>query len=428
MAEPQAPLKPSPARGWSAYQWGIVLLLLFGLVLSAIDKVNLAVTGPYWIKHHLFTAPQVGLLQAILGWSLTFFLLIAGPLVDRYHPRVVLPIGMLLTSLGTWVTGMVTSLGVLQVVRGVVGMGQAALFPSAPRLIVENIEDQDRSKAISIYFAGNKVGPTVGIPLASFFLLALGWRGVFYATGALGAIWLILWFAIYRRNKAPIAAPVEASAKEQHVSWGHLFAYRTTWALIFGQFGYLYVLYVFLTWLPGYLVLQQHLGTALSGALGSLPFIISIVTTLFGGWLADFWIVKSRGNKTLVRKTIVGGGLFLSTVFIIIAAFSHAVLPAMIFLSLTMAAMGMVTGSVNALPMDLAPRAIVSSLSSLQNFGGNLGGAFAPLITGLLLAKTHSFQVPLIVTGLVALVFGVGSYVLLMGEVRPTYTVPASKS
>lgn len=78
MAEPQAPLKTSPARGWSAYQWGIVLLLLFGLVLSAIDKVNLAVTGPYWIKHHLFTAPQVGLLQAILGWSLTFFLLIAG--------------------------------------------------------------------------------------------------------------------------------------------------------------------------------------------------------------------------------------------------------------------------------------------------------------------------------------------------------------
>lgn len=55
-----------------------------------------------------------------------------------------------------------------------------------------------------------------------------------------------------------------------------------------------------------------------------------------------------------------------------------------------------------------------------------MGGAFAPLITGLLLAKTHLFEVPLIVTGLVALVFGVGSYVLLMGEVRPTYTVPAS--
>ncbi len=36
------------------------------------------------------------------------------------------------------------------------------------------------------------------------------------------------------------------------------------------------------------------------------------------------------------------------------------------------------------IPIDVAPLHIVSSLVSLQNFGGNLGGPFTPIITGIL--------------------------------------------
>ncbi|MCL6594200.1 MAG: MFS transporter, partial [Alicyclobacillus sp.] len=69
---------------------------------------------------------------------------------------------------------------------------------------------------------------------------------------------------------------------------------------------------------------------------------------------------------------------------------------------------------------DLSPPHIVSSVSSLQNFGGNLGASFAPLVTGLLYSSFHNFKTSLIITGVVALV-GAVAYIFLMGKVEPTY-------
>jgi MFS family permease len=403
------------------YQWSIVMLLLFALLISAIDRVNISVTIPYWIKNHYITATEAGLLQSIFGWAIIVALLAAGPLVDRFHPRRILPLGVMVWSVATWISGLTTQLSTLLFSRGLLGVGESSLLPSAPKLIMENIQEKNHSKAISIYYTGNKLGPTIGIPMASFILVAYGWQAVFYVTGALGLIWIILWFAIYRKDKGILPNESHSVAvKATKIKWVQLFKYRSTWALILGQFGYLYVFYVFLTWLPGYLVLQHHLSIGNSGSLGSLPFVISIVTTVFGGWLADKWVMKS-GNKTVVRKTIIGGGLILSTVFIVIAAFTEALLPALICLCLSMAFMGLITGSINSLPIDLAPREIVSSLSSLQNFGGNLGAAIAPLVTGILYNQTKSFEMPLVVTGLVALVFGAGSYLFLLKKVEKSY-------
>jgi ACS family D-galactonate transporter-like MFS transporter len=407
---------------WSAYQWGIVLLLLLGLILSAVDRVNISVAIPYWIKNKVMTPTEAGILQSIFGWSIIVFLLFVGPLVDKFHPRRLLPLGVLIWSIATWISGLTTHFVTLAFSRALLGAGESALLPSAPKLIMENIPEKDRSKAISVYYSGNKIGPTIGIPLASMLLVAYGWQAVFYITGALGLIWIALWFAIYRKDKVILPTETSAAAvKAPKIKWRQLFSYRSTWALILGQFGYLYVFYVFLTWLPSYLVLQHHLSIGNSGTLGSLPFVISIATTLLGGWLADKWIMRS-GNKTLVRKTIIGGGLVLSTLFIILAAFTVQVGPALVFLSLAMAFMGLITGSVNSLPMDLAPREMVSSLSSLQNFGGNLGAAVAPLVTGILFSQTNNFELPLIVTGLVALFFGAGSYLFLLKKVEKSYT------
>ncbi|WP_083521228.1 MFS transporter [Alicyclobacillus kakegawensis] len=407
---------------WSVYEWAVVLMLLAALVISAIDRVNISIVGAYWVKHHIITSQQLGLLQSIFSWSLTLFLLAAGPIADRFHPRRVLPIGMVLWTVATWLSAITLKIPVLAAFRALLGIGESALLPSAPRIVIENIPARDRSKAISLYFTGNKLGPTLGLPLAAAVLVWLGWRQVFFVTGALSLIWAIVWLLIYRKDKG-IQPSSDSPVERANVSWGRLFAYRNTWAMIIGQFGYLYVLYVFLTWLPGILVLQEHLSIGQSGSLSALPFIVSIVTTILGGWLADAWVNRG-GNRTVVRKTIIGGGLVLSTVCVLIAAYSTSSTMTVVFLVLTMAAMGLVTGSVNSLPMDLAPPKVVSSVSSLQNFGGNMGASFAPLLTGALYGTFHSFRIPLIITGAVALL-GALAYVILLGRVERTYEVEA---
>jgi cyanate permease len=68
------------------------------------------------------------------------------------------------------------------------------------------------------------------------------------------------------------------------------------------------------------------------------------------------------------------------------------------------------------MPIDVAPPHVVSSLVSLQNFGGNVGGSFAPLVTGMLISASGDFTVPLLVAAGVALVFGCGSYGFIVGS------------
>ena len=85
-------------------------------------------------------------------------------------------------------------------------------------------------------------------------------------------------------------------------------------------------------------------------------------------------------------------------------------------LTLSVASASFSTAAVNSMPIDVAPSHIVSSLVSLQNFGGNVGGSFAPLVTGLLISTSGDFTVPLLVAAGVALVFGCGSYGLIVGN------------
>jgi cyanate permease len=85
-------------------------------------------------------------------------------------------------------------------------------------------------------------------------------------------------------------------------------------------------------------------------------------------------------------------------------------------LTLAVASFSLSTASVNSMPIDVAPPHIVSSLTSLQNFGGNVGGSFAPIVTGALLTATGDFTVPLLVGAGVALVFGCGSYGFIVGN------------
>jgi MFS family permease len=127
---------------------------------------------------------------------------------------------------------------------------------------------------------------------------------------------------------------------------------------------------------------------------------------------------------TVARKLFAVGGMFLATVFTLLGAFAADTWLAVTLLTLSIVSFSLATGSIQSMAVDIAPPHIVSSLVSLQNFGGNVGGSFAPVITGLLISSVGSFQLPLLVTAGVALVLGCGSYGLLVGDLDHKLVAP----
>jgi MFS family permease len=396
----------------SYYRWTILFLLASSQAIAYIDRVNLAVVGPQLVKTYGYSTGAVGALISTFNWAFTVSLLIAGPLTDRIRPRRSYPLGVGTWSLATALCSLTQAFAPLAAFLALLGVGESTMIPSGSRVIRETFAKKDRAVAVGTFFAGNKIGLTLGVILASVLYRYFGWPAVFLVTGGLGFLWVASWVALYR---APPENRGRAEPAGPQIRWATLLRYRTTWGIMLGQAGYLYIYYVFATWLPGYLVLQRGMGVLQTGVVGMLPFLIGTICVVLGGWAGDR-LIAAGARVTLVRKGFGVGGLLCATLFTILGAYSQDTALAVVFLTLSVAGFSFSTAAVNAMPIDVAPPHIVSSLVSLQNFGGNVGGSFAPLVTGLLIAGAHDFRLPLLVAASVALVVGAGSFGLIVGN------------
>jgi MFS family permease len=419
-ATPESPPpKSAAATPITAAGWNVLLVLTASQTLAYFDRVNLSVVGPVLIRAHHFTPALLGLLLSIFSWAFTFALLPSGPFVDRVRARVAYPVGVTLWSVATMLCGVTTAFTPLAVFRALVGIGEGPMLPAGQRIIAETFPRERRAWAVGTFYAGNKVGLTLGIPFAAILLHLLGLSWVFYITGALGFVWIAWFLFAYRRPADTPPTPETAS-----IRWSTLLGYRKTWAIMLGQAGYLYIYYVFATWLPGYLVIQRHLTILNSGFVGMLPFICGIIATIFGGWASDRLVARGW-RVSVARKTFAVGGLLIATLFTLLGAYTPGIVPAVTFLTLSVVGFSLSTASIQSMPVDIAPRHIVSSLVSLTTFGANVAASFAPVVTGLLISEGGSFQLPLLVTAAIALVFGCGSYAFLVGSLDQRLAAPA---
>ncbi|MGA2056569.1 MAG: MFS transporter [Bradyrhizobium sp.] len=400
-------------KAFTSYKIALVLLLAASQALSFIDRVNLSVVLPELIKEHAYEPATAGLLMSILNWFYVGAIILAGPLTDKIGASRAFPGAVALWSMATALCGLTIQFWPLAVLRALVGIGEAPNLPSASQIIRQNFNKTERGFAVSIQFSGNKIGLAIGIPLSALLLSQFGRASVFYMTGLLGAFWIVCWLLVYR--KPPAVAEAASATPRSTVRWSELLKVRSVWGMVLGQTGYLYVYYVFATWLPGYLALQQNMSIMRTGLFAMLPFLFGIVFTLLGGWLNDR-IVARGGSISSVRRSFAVGGIFTSTIFIVIAALSHEAWVAVTALTLAVSALSLTTAAANAMPIDIAPPHLVSSCVSIQNFGGNIGGALAPLITGLLISWTGDFVVPLLFTAVVGLVLGCGGFGLVVKD------------
>jgi sugar phosphate permease len=209
----------------------------------------------------------------------------------------------------------------------------------------------------------------------------------------------------------------EKGSDAPQMRWAALFTYRSVWGIVFGQVGYLYAYFFFLTWLPGYLILERGMTVLETGIVASLPFWMGLVGTLTGGWTGDY-LIRRGFSRTASRKTMIGVGLTLVTITMVAAAFATQTWLAVTLLTLCMGCMRLITASANSAPLDLAPVSLAASLTSIQNTIGVFSGMAVAVITGYIVGTTGSFVLALLVAAAMAL-GGALSYVFLVKSFEP---------
>src|SRR5579864_8845214 len=399
--------------------------LLFGAQLfSYMIRYALSIVAPTLMTLYHLSPQTMGYILSGWNWSYTAGLPILGPVVDRFGAWIVMGLGSIVWGVSTIALPLASAATSLFLLRMIFGLGHSMLISAGASAISRGFSVKERTRAVAITFAGNQVGLAICATVAAFILAHLGWQAVFYSIGGASLLLTLAWFGLYPDKRIGRQGASIGNRERQRTSWLSLLRYRSTWGIALGQMGYLYAYFFFVSWLPGYLVLERKMTLLQSGIASALPFWAGMLGTLGGGWLGDY-LIQHGVTTTVSRKSIIGAGLAASTVLVLAAAFVERSWLAVTLLTLAVGSLRLATGSANSLPIDLAPPAAVGSLTSIQNFFGNVGGLLAPIVTGSIVNVTGSFVISLVVAGGMAL-FGAISYVFIMGNLEKDPTAPNS--
>lgn len=400
--------------------------LLFGAQLFCyMIRYALSIVAPTLMQLYHLSPQTMGYILSGWNWSYTAGLPILGPVVDRFGAWIVMGSGSLLWAVSTIALPLASAATSLFLLRMIFGFGHSMLIPAGATAISRGFSVKERARAVAIVFAGSQVGLAICATVAAFILAHLGWQAVFYCMGGASLLLTLAWFGWYPDKRIGRAAAQAGERTDpRRISLFSLFRYRSTWGIALGQMGYLYAYFFFVSWLPGYLVLERKLTLLQSGIASALPFWAGMLGTLGGGWLGDY-LIERGVTATVSRKSIIGAGLTASMVLVVAAAYVPQSWLAVTLLTLCVGCLRLVTGSVNSLPIDLAPPGAIGALASIQGFFANVGGLLAPIVTGAIVTATGSFALSMVVAGGMAL-FGAISYVFIMGDLEKGTIAPAA--
>jgi sugar phosphate permease len=384
-------------------RWLAVALCTFAIALNYIDRSTLAVGNLKIRETFGLTAAGLGALQS--AWSLTyaFAQLPIGAMVDRVGTRRLVGWALVLWSLAQAAGGMFSSFFGLVASRIALGVFECPAFPGAVRSVSDWFRPADRGRPTGLYTIGGDLGRLVGMPVMTMLLLALGWRGMFVAVGLIGLAGAVGWFVLYRDPNLSglsqadhdyLAFNQAAKHGGGFQAWKQLFLFRSMWGLICGAFCSGYVIWMYGTWLPGFLEMQHHVSIAKTGVLAMIPLACSIIGSQAGGHATD-WLARAGLGIVASRKVPTVAGYLVSAGFCALAAYAPGLNMALFGVSASMFFLAFAQTGHWTLITAVAPQSQAASVSSIQNFGSYLGGTVSPLVTGIVVDMTGSFNLAL---------------------------------
>ncbi len=419
------PRTPVPRR-----RWGIGVLLGSGILVSFLDRVNLSAAAPQLAREFGLGPAQLGILFSSFLWFYAVLQIPVGVVVDRLGVTTVGRWGALLWTAASAATAFAGGFGGILAARVVLGIAEAPSFPAVSKATGHWFPRNERARATAIFDAAAKFSNVIGVPLVAFVVSRFGWRWAFGVTSAISFVYFLAFWALYRD---PGSDPGLTRGEHDYIiagggvpegrpesggieMLGYLLRQPKIWGLSIGFGAYGYSFYLFLTWLPDYLVSTHGMTILRSAGYTATPWAVATVTDLLvGGWLIDALI--SRGaDETRTRKAVLVTGMLFG---LAIVGATRTTDPdwAIVWISVSLGGLAAAAPVGWSLPSLIAPRGGVGSVGGIMNFAVNAMGITAPIVTGLIVRETHSFTGAFLAAAAI-LVIGVLAFVFLLGRIE----------
>jgi ACS family glucarate transporter-like MFS transporter len=397
-----------PGKKRTNFRWALAVFAALMTFIAYIDRVNLAVATPAIMKDLHFTKVQIGMLQTVFFVFYALFQVPSGTLTEFFGHRRVVSLSIAWWSIFTSLTAFCYSLSNWIVVRALFGIGEAPVYPGLSAAFADWFPKRERGKAVSFMVGGAKFGPVIGIPVSTLIMVHWGWRAVFISFGMLGVIVATAYYLLLttypHESKFVNQAELEHIADGQTIAkdvkkvmppWEDFFHSSQFWA-IGGQFTMaVYINYVFLAWLPVYLLEAHHFSLKQMGFAAALPELGFALGNIFCGVFSDYLIGKRlAGAKS--RAWFAGMGLLLCCGGLYVTALAGTKWMTILWLTFALSSLGATMNASWTICADVAGK-FAGTVSGWMNFCGNLVGASAPVVTGWIATK-YGWQAAILTT------------------------------
>ncbi len=397
----------SVAEGRSVRRWPGVFALLVIVLISYVDRVNVSVliTDPAFTEHFGITGNRTaqGALTTffLLGYGLAAFLLI--PFYEaRLGVRRGLVVSVLTWALFTLASPYAFGALVLTALRLLLGAAEGPLFSLKTMYVKEHFAPHEVGKPNAVSSMGVSLGTAVGLPLVAFLVQRFDWHASFLVlallNAAVGLPLVLLCIPRTRRGTpstpqaygagdgqsgGPSPAPRASRRASRAAVRAALRTPRLGWIVMI-EIATLAYLWGSTSWLPSYLIDERGFSLAQSGALSSLPFLMSLASGLLGGWLIDrmparrvplLFAAGSVGTGVCVAVVISAGPVWLAAAGLILAN----------------GFWGLQSPAIPTLVQQYAEPGGVGTAYGIVNGAGNLVSAFMPALMGMAITATGGF-------------------------------------
>lgn len=390
------PLQPEPVTTSTTgnYRWIIVFLLFTATTINYLDRQIIGLLKP--LLEIEFNWTETDFARIVIAFTAAYAvgLLAMGWFVDKVGTKVGYAVSVVWWSVAGMLHALARSAFGFGVARVGLGIGEAGNYPAAVKTVAEWFPQKERALATGLFNAGTSIGVVAALLIVPWILSNYGWQEVFWITGSLGFVWLILWLIFYEvpaRQKRLSANEYNYIVSGQEattdgnvaVKWVKLFTLPQMWALITGKGLIDPIYWFFLFWLPSYFSSRFQLDLKKPSLELMLIYTATTAGSIGGGYLSS-WLIK-RGWPTLKARKAVLLGFAILELSIIMAQFATDVWVAVGLISLAVAVHQAWATNVFTLASDLFPKQAVSSAAGIAGMAGAVGGIFFPMLVGSLL-------------------------------------------
>ncbi|BCM92730.1 D-galactonate transporter [Abditibacteriota bacterium] len=373
------PTPPSAPRRavnpWTvvALLWPVALLNYFDRQMLSTMKLSMQADIPA-----LQSAEHFGQLMAIFLWVYAFCSPLSGMLADRLNRK-----WLIVGSLGVWSTvtllmGFTNDFNHLYILRGLMGISEAAYIPAGLALITDYHRGPTRSLAVGIHMTGIYTGAALG-GAGGWLAQTLSWHKAFFLLGVVGVVYAFVLLVFLREKRSGEGenetSTVITAKSEPPVQW-----------LSFGLLLLCFALpsmagWGVKNWLPT--LLQDRF--ALNEAQSGLWATISTQAASFAGVILGARFADIRASRTIRGRTQTSAlGLFLMVPALVglglAPGLALTILAAMLF------GFGIGVIDANNMPIlcQIAPPRFRATGYGLMNFFGIAAGAYLTPLLGRL--------------------------------------------